>query len=159
MPLPASRMAGHRAIVAISYKLSFTRRIEDTDLARSTAASEAAVVEDLRWLGLRWDEGPDCGGPAGPYRQSERGPIYAKYVEQLVKAGAAYPCFCSDEELDAQRREAEAAGKPPVYNGKWANAAPEEVQREMARGTPHCYRFRVPPGQTITIQVRWRARV
>ena len=75
-------------------------RVEDTDLARSTRASEEMMIRDLKWLGLTWDEGPDVGGPFGPYRQSERTDIYKSYVDKLVEAGVAYPCFCSDEELD-----------------------------------------------------------
>ena len=71
-------------------------RIEDTDKARSTLESEQAVLRDLAWLGIKWDEGPDVGGPYGPYRQSERKDMYNKYVDQLVEAGVAYPCFCTD---------------------------------------------------------------
>jgi glutamyl-tRNA synthetase len=78
----------------------FILRVEDTDLARSTRASEEMMIRDLKWLGLTWDEGPDVGGPFGPYRQSERTDIYKSYVDKLVEAGVAYPCFCSDEELD-----------------------------------------------------------
>ena len=78
----------------------FILRVEDTDLARSTRASEELMIRDLKWLGLTWDEGPDVGGPFGPYRQSERTEIYKSYVDKLVEAGVAYPCFCSDEELE-----------------------------------------------------------
>lgn len=127
-------------------------RIEDTDAARSTRESEEAVLEDLRWLGLNWDEGPDVGGPHGPYRQSERKEIYRSYVDRLVEAGLAYPCFCTDEEIDAMKREAEEKKLPPIYRGKWATVSPEEVAAEMAKGTPCCYRFRVPKGETVTIQ-------
>lgn len=126
-------------------------RIEDTDAARSTRESEEAVLRDLKWLGITWDEGPDVGGPCGPYRQSERKDIYKEYVDKLVAQGVAYPCFCTDEELEAMKAEAEALKLPPIYRGKWAKASAEEVAAEMAKGTPHCYRFRVPPGETITI--------
>ncbi len=78
----------------------FILRVEDTDLARSTRASEEAMIRDLKWLGLNWDEGPDVGGPHGPYRQSERTDIYKSYADKLVAQGNAYPCFCSDEELE-----------------------------------------------------------
>lgn len=78
----------------------FILRVEDTDLARSTRASEEVMIRDLKWLGLTWDEGPDVGGPFGPYRQSERTDIYKSYVDKLVEAGVAYPCFCTDEELE-----------------------------------------------------------
>ena len=136
-------------------------RIEDTDKARSTIESEQAVLRDLAWLGIKWDEGPDVGGPYGPYRQSERKDIYKKYVDQLVEAGVAYPCFCSDEELEKMKAEAEEKKLPPIYRGKWATASKEEVEAEMARGTPYCYRFRVPKNEIIKIndivrgEVKW----
>lgn len=126
-------------------------RIEDTDAARSTRESEQAVLQDLEWLGITWDEGPDVGGPFGPYRQSERKEIYREYVDRLVHAGLAYPCFCTDEELEAMKREAEEKKLPPIYRGKWATASPEEVTAELEKKTPHCFRFRVPPGETVTI--------
>eukprot|EP00878_Enallax_costatus_P005092 GHUV01005353.1.p1 GENE.GHUV01005353.1~~GHUV01005353.1.p1 ORF type:complete len:192 (+),score=55.57 GHUV01005353.1:107-682(+) len=93
----------------------FVLRIEDTDTARSTRASEEAMKADLKWLGLDWDEGPDVGGDNGPYRQSERAEIYKSYVDKLVAAGKAYPCFCSDEELEAMKAEAELKKLPPIY--------------------------------------------
>ncbi|KAI7838189.1 hypothetical protein COHA_008037 [Chlorella ohadii] len=127
-------------------------RIEDTDAARSTRESEEAVLTDLKWLGIHWDEGPDCGGPHGPYRQSERKEIYKKYVDQLVAEGKAYPCFCTDEELEAMKKEAEEKKLPPIYRGKWASASQAEVDEMLAKGVPHCYRFRVPKSQVVTIQ-------
>eukprot|EP00882_Tetradesmus_deserticola_P010161 GHRQ01010736.1.p1 GENE.GHRQ01010736.1~~GHRQ01010736.1.p1 ORF type:complete len:541 (+),score=308.25 GHRQ01010736.1:559-2181(+) len=139
----------------------FVLRIEDTDTARSTRESEEKMKADLEWLGLTWDEGPDVGGPNGPYRQSERADIYKSYVDKLVAAGHAYPCFCSDAELDAMKAEAEAKKLPPIYRGKWSSASKEEVEAEMAKGTPYCYRFRVPPNKEIGIndivrgQVSW----
>src|SRR5438093_12314571 len=78
-------------------------RVEDTDVQRSSAESESGVLEDLRWLGLEWDEGPDRGGPYGPYRQSERLGLYRESAEVLLAQGAAYPCFCTDAELDQRR--------------------------------------------------------
>ncbi|GBF90708.1 non-discriminatory gln-glu-trna synthetase [Raphidocelis subcapitata] len=137
----------------------FVLRIEDTDTARSTRESEEAVKEDLRWLGLDWDEGPDVGGPHGPYRQSERAQIYKQYVDQLVAAGVAYPCFCTDEELEAMKKDAEAKKLPPVYRGKWARASEAEVEEALAAGTPCCYRFRVPAGKEIAIDDVVRGRV
>ena len=86
----------------------FVLRIEDTDRERSSPASEAMIFEALRWLGLQWDEGPDVGGPHGPYRQSERTAIYREHAEELVRRGAAYPCFCTRERLDALREEQKA---------------------------------------------------
>src|SRR5579864_1008128 len=79
---------------------AFVLRIEDTDVERSTLESEAAILRDLRWLGLDWDEGPDVGGARGPYRQSERLPIYQSHADRLLAAGRAYPCFCSMAQLE-----------------------------------------------------------
>src|SRR5919201_313298 len=80
---------------------TFVLRVEDTDVERSTAASEAAILEDLQWLGLDWDEGPDVGGPRGPYRQSERLHLYTSYANELLGSGHAYYCFCSIAQLEA----------------------------------------------------------
>ncbi len=95
------------------------------------------------------------GGPHGPYRQSERRELYKQYVDQLVDRGLAYPCFCTDEELEAMKKEAEEKKLPPIYRGKWAGASKEEVAEAMAAGVPHCYRFRVPKNQVVTIKVRF----
>ena len=90
---------------------TFIIRVEDTDQARSTRESEAMVLEDLRWLDLEWDEGPDNGGPHAPYRQSERVDIYSAAAQQLVARNVAYRCFCTEEELEAKRKKAEV--QPP----------------------------------------------
>eukprot|EP00899_Mesostigma_viride_P005504 jgi/Mesvir1/14955/Mv14626-RA.2 len=134
-------------------------RIEDTDLARSTRESEQAVLRDLTWLGIKWDEGPDVGGPCAPYRQSERGEIYRKYVDKLVATGKVYKCFCTDEELQQMKVDAEKKGLPPRYYGKWATASQAEVDAEIAKGTPFCYRFRVPQDDRVTIQDMIRGEV
>lgn len=126
-------------------------RVEDTDLARSTKESEANLMEELKWLGLDWDEGPDIGGEYGPYRQSERNDLYKKYANQLVEKGLAYPCFCTDEELSEQKREAEKKNQAPIYRGKWGKASAEEVEEAKAAGIPYCYRFRAPKDQEVTI--------
>ncbi|CAI5465197.1 unnamed protein product [Closterium sp. Yama58-4] len=137
----------------------FVLRVEDTDLNRSTPESEAAMVRDLRWLGLDWDEGPDVGGPLGPYRQSERNEIYRELTEKLLASGMVYRCFCTDEELAAMKAEQEAKKLPPKYAGKWATASEEEVAAELARGTPHSFRFRVPPNKVIKINDLVRGEV
>lgn len=121
----------------------FILRIEDTDLERSTRESEEAVLRDLRWLGLEWDEGPDKEGAVGPYRQSERNSLYRNYADQLLTSGHAYRCFCTDEELEEMREQAKAKNLPPKYTGKWASASHEEVENELAKGTPFTYRFHV----------------
>ncbi|GJP41602.1 hypothetical protein CLOM_g1256 [Closterium sp. NIES-68] len=137
----------------------FVLRVEDTDLNRSTPESEAAMVRDLRWLGLDWDEGPDVGGPLGPYRQSERNEIYRELTDKLLASGMVYRCFCSDEELAAMKAEQEAKKLPPKYAGKWATASEEEVAAELAKGTPHSFRFRVPANKVIKINDLVRGEV
>ena len=96
---------------------TFILRIEDTDVERSTIESAEGVLKDLRWLGLEWDEGPDIGGPNGPYRQSERLHLYRSYGSELLSSGHAYYCFCTREKLDAERKAAIASGQPARYSG------------------------------------------
>jgi glutamyl-tRNA synthetase/nondiscriminating glutamyl-tRNA synthetase len=123
---------------------TFVLRIEDTDRERSTAASEAGILEDLRWLGLSWDEGPDVGGPVGPYRQSERSALYREHADRLLAHGQAYHCFCSPERLDTERKKALAAGRPYRYAGTCRRVTPDEAARRRAAGEPAVVRFRVP---------------
>jgi len=120
---------------------AFVLRIEDTDAERSTAASEAGVLADLRWLDLGWDEGPDVGGPYGPYRQSERLAIYREHAERLRAQGAAYRCFCSDADLEARRAAATAAGRPPHYDGRCRRLSADESDARAAAGEAHSVRF------------------
>jgi len=127
-------------------------RIEDTDAERSTRESEQGILEDLRWLGLDWDEGPDAGGAHGPYRQSERLDLYRSYATELIENGHAYHCFCSAEELDADRRAALEAGRPPQYSGRCRDLAPEAVAGRLAAGHPAVVRFRVPQGRTVAFK-------
>lgn len=127
----------------------FVLRIEDTDVERSTGASAAAILEDLRWLGLDWDEGPDAGGPYGPYRQSERLHLYADHARRLLDAGAAYYCFCSKDTLDADRRDAVAQGRPVLYAGRCRELDPADSARRVAAGEPAALRFRVPRDREV----------
>ena len=122
---------------------SFILRIEDTDVSRSTKELERSLMEDLRWLGLDWDEGPDVGGDFGPYRQSERIEIYSGYAEELVKRGKAFPCFCTDEELEEKKRRMLKEGKPPHYDGTCRNLSKEEIEERRREGRPESIRFRV----------------
>ncbi|KAL1831490.1 hypothetical protein ACET3Z_001141 [Daucus carota] len=137
----------------------FLLRIEDTDLERSTRESEEAVLKDLSWLGLHWDEGPDIGGNYGPYRQSERNALYKQYAEKLLNSGHVYRCFCSNEELEKMKEIAKLKQLPPVYTGKWASASDEEVQEEIRKGTPFTYRFRVPKEGSLKINDLIRGEV
>lgn len=122
---------------------AFILRIEDTDPERNVPGAEAAILEDLRWLGLRWDEGPDVGGPAGPYRQSERLAIYRRCAEQLVKAGRAYPCYCSPEELQRGRSTHGGEDEPARYSGRCRELTDAERARYQAEGRVASIRFRV----------------
>ncbi|MGH7429909.1 MAG: glutamate--tRNA ligase, partial [Candidatus Methylomirabilaceae bacterium] len=96
----------------------FILRIEDTDAERSTEEAAAGIIEAMRWLGLHWDEGPEVGGPAGPYRQAERFDIYREYAQRLLEAGKAYYCVCTPEELEVRRKAALAAARSPKYDGR-----------------------------------------
>ena len=129
---------------------SFILRIEDTDRGRSTIESEAMILEALSWLGLEWDEGPDVGGPCGPYRQSERTEIYREHVDQLVNSGAAYPCFCTRERLDALRAEQKAAKQQLGYDRHCRALEREEARRRVDAGEPHVIRLAMPTsGETV----------
>lgn len=122
----------------------FLLRIEDTDQQRSTPESEQAILDALRWLGLEWDEGPDVGGPHGPYRQSERGEIYRAHAQQLLDHGHAFRCFCSSERLDALRKEQMAQGGQMGYDGHCLHLSQAEVQERLEHGQPYVVRMKVP---------------
>jgi len=137
----------------------FVLRIEDTDRERSTEASCRSLMEVLRWLGLSWDEGPEAGGPHAPYRQSERGNIYREHLERLKSSGAVYPCFCTEEELDIERKRQQGRGEMPRYGGKCRVLAPSEAASRVAAGDPHVLRFRVPKEEIVfTDEVRGEVR-
>lgn len=122
----------------------FIVRVEDTDQARSTREYEQMVLDDLRWLGLDWDEGPDIGGPDGPYRQSERVEIYSAAAQQLLGSGAAYRCFCTEEQLEAKRKRAEEEERPPHYDLTCWRLTAQEVAARLMTWTPFALRFHVP---------------
>ncbi len=138
----------------------FLLRFEDTDLERSAQAFEAGMEEDLHWLGLDWDEGPGAGGESGPYRQSERGDIYAGYFQRLEARGEVYPCFCSPQELKLSRKAQLASGRPPRYAGTCARLTPDEVRERLDRGLSPTLRFRVPDDRCVEFDdvVRGRQR-
>ena len=122
----------------------FILRIEDTDRERSSRESEEGIMEALDWLGLDYDEGPDVGGPCGPYRQSERFDIYSEYAEQLLEEDAAYPCFCTEERLAQMRETQKAQGVAPGYDRLCRGLSDEEVQEKMDAGEPYSIRLKVP---------------
>jgi glutamyl-tRNA synthetase len=123
---------------------TFILRIEDTDVERSTRESERGILEDLRWLGLEWDEGPDIGGPRGPYRQSERLHLFQSYANELLETGHAYHCFCTPEQLEADRQAALAEGRIPKYAGTCRDITREVAQTRIEQGEMATVRFRVP---------------
>src|SRR5436190_2457732 len=128
---------------------TYILRIEDTDVERSTRESEASIMEDLHWLGLDWDEGPDIGGAHGPYRQSERLHLYQSYAKELLGADHAYYCFCSTAQLEAERRDALAAGRPALYAGTCRRLSPDQAQARIAEGERPAIRFRIPEGRDV----------
>ncbi|HEY2665669.1 MAG TPA: glutamate--tRNA ligase [Actinomycetota bacterium] len=127
-------------------------RIEDTDRSRVSEESYRAVLEDLRWLGLDWDEGPEVGGPYAPYRQSERLDIYRGVVDRLLLAGAAYPCYCTPEELEERRKAAMAAGRRPGYDGRCHRLTDAERAKFEAEHRPYVIRFHVPEEGSTTFR-------
>lgn len=123
---------------------AFVLRIEDTDQTRSTREFEDKVLQALRWTGLDWSEGPDKGGPYGPYRQSERKDIYQPYVTELIEKGHAFKCFCSPERLDAMRAAQRTQGLAPKYDGLCLHKTAEDVEARLARGESHVVRMKIP---------------
>ena len=134
-------------------------RIEDTDLERSSRESEENIKNALKWLGIDWDEGIDIGGEYGPYRQTERLPIYAEYTERLLASGKAYRCYCTDQELDAERQKLMAEGQTPRYLGKCRQLTAADEAALLAEGRKPTVRFRVPENQDITFQDAVRGTV
>jgi glutamyl-tRNA synthetase/nondiscriminating glutamyl-tRNA synthetase len=138
---------------------AFVLRIENTDRARSTAEAEQGILEDLRWLGLDWDEGPDVDGPYAPYRQSERAAGYQAAAEALLGRRQAYYCFCRPHELEAARRAAMAAGAPPAYDGRCRTLDAGDAERRVAAGEAAALRFAVPQATSVTFDDHVRGAV
>ncbi|MRH78764.1 glutamate--tRNA ligase [Spiribacter sp. C176] len=143
------RTAIFSALLAKSQNGTFLLRIEDSDEARNQADALAAVMEDLRWLGVHWGEGPDCGQPPVNWQQSARAEIHADYFDRLLDSGHAYPCFCTVERLDKLRRQQQAAGKPPRYDGHCAEIDPTEARARMQAGEAASLRLRVPAARSL----------
>jgi nondiscriminating glutamyl-tRNA synthetase len=122
----------------------FVLRVEDTDVERSREEYEHRLIDDLRWMGLDWDEGPDVVGDFGPYRQSERLDIYQGYTQRLLAEGKAYYCFCSTEQLEKERETALEGGMMPIYSGRCRSLDPAEAERKIRSGERGAIRLKVP---------------
>src|SRR3989344_1543260 len=139
-----ARTALFNLLFARKYRGVFVLRIEDTDLERSDALFEKDIVENLKWLGISWDEGIEVGGDFSPYLQSERVYLYAKYLERLLEEKKAYHCFCTEEQLAKDRQEALAKKSAPRYSGRCANLSDSAVRERLGKGEHSILRIRVP---------------
>ena len=147
-----ARTALFNWLLARGHAGTFILRIEDTDAERSTADADAAIVRDLKWLGLDWDEGPDVGGPRGPYRQSERLHLYTSYANELLTSGHAYYCFCSVAQLEADRKAALDAGRPAKYAGTCRGLTRDQADARVAAGERPAVRFKVPENREVAFE-------
>lgn len=138
---------------------TFILRVEDTDAKRATDEAYRAVIEDLRWLGLDWDEGPETGGEFGPYRQSERLERYDAASQQLIANGHAYRCYCTAEELEQRRKAAMSERRTPGYDGRCRHLTDDERAAFESEGRDFAVRFAVPPDRTITFQDEVRGAI
>lgn len=129
----------------------FILRIEDTDVERTREGSEEGIYRDLRWLGLDWDEGPDVGGPVGPYRQSERGEVHRRAAEALVEAGRAYPCYCTPEELEEESERVGEDRSVLRYSGRCRELTEEEREQREEEGRTASVRIAIPEGADIEV--------
>ncbi len=149
-----ARTALYNYLLARQTGGQFILRIEDTDRKRFVPDSEEEMMESLRWLGLEWDEGPDMGGPYGPYRQSERQEIYHEHAKRLIDLGCAYYCFCTPERLSQVRQRQQKLKQPPRYDGLCRNLDPEEALARVEAGEKYVIRFKTPQeGSTTAIDL------
>ena len=148
--LGSGRTALYDYLLARQTGGKFILRIEDSDQRRYVPGAEEELMNTLRWLGLEWDEGPDVGGPFGPYRQSERKEIYLDLARKLIKMGKAYYCFCSSDRLDLVRKEQIAKKMNPRYDRTCRHLDPDEAEARVARGERFVVRFKIPDGGSIT---------
>lgn len=154
-----ARSALFNWLIAKKEQGTLVLRIEDTDRERSTKESEENIKEALRWLGITWDEGIDVGGEHGPYRQTERLHIYEEYTKKLLESGQAYECYCTDEEIEAERQALKEAGKMPIYGGHCRHLTEEQKAQYRAEGRKPTIRFHVPENQEIVVDDMVRGRV
>ncbi len=142
--LAGARTALYDYLLARKTGGKFVLRVEDTDVKRTVPGSEQEIMDGLRWLGLQYDEGPDVGGPFGPYRQTERRDIYTQHARLLVESGHAYPCFCTPDRLEKMRQEQQRLKLPQLYDGLCRRIDPDEARRRVANGERHVIRFKMP---------------
>jgi glutamyl-tRNA synthetase len=159
MHLGSARTALYDYLLAKQTHGQFILRIEDTDVKRYVPGAEEELMEGLRWLGLEWDEGPDKGGPYGPYRQSERKEIYQKYAQQLVDEGKAFYCFCTPEHLARVREDQQRRKIPPHYDGTCRNLSREEAEERIKNGEKYVIRFKTPKEGTTTVHDHLRGDI
>lgn len=159
MHLGSARTALYDYLLAKQTHGQFILRIEDTDVKRYVPGAEEELMEGLRWLGLEWDEGPDKGGPYGPYRQSERKEIYQKYAQQLVDEDKAFYCFCTPEHLARVREDQQRRKIPPHYDGTCRNLSREEAEERIKNGEKYVIRFKTPKEGTTTVHDHLRGDI
>ena len=148
--LGSARTALYDYLIAKQAGGQFILRIEDTDRNRYVEGAEDELMKGLHWLGIEWDEGPDKGGPFGPYRQSERKELYLKYAEELIEKRHAYYCFCSTERLKSVREEMRQRKEPYLYDGFCRNIPLDEAKQRVKNGEPHVIRFKTKKeGETV----------
>jgi glutamyl-tRNA synthetase len=149
--LGSARTALYNYLLAKKTGGQFILRIEDTDTKRFVQGAEEELIEGLKWLGIIWDEGPDVGGPYGPYRQSQRIEIYKKYAQELVVSGHAFYCFCTADHLTKVREDQQKRKLPPHYDGTCRNLTKEEAEARIKNGEKYVIRFKMPKEGTTTV--------
>ena len=159
MHLGSARTALYNYLLAKKTGGKFILRIEDTDQKRYVPGAEQELIDGLRWLGLEYDEGPDIGGPYGPYRQTDRKAIYDEYIQKLIDKGSAYPCFCTPERLAAVREEQMKNKVQPRYDGHCRGMDPGEAQKRVDSGEKHVIRFRMPKEGKTTVSDHLRGEI
>jgi glutamyl-tRNA synthetase len=149
--LGGARTALYDYLIAKQLGGKFVLRIEDTDFRRYVEGAEEEIIHCLKWLGMEWDEGPDIGGPYGPYRQSERKQIYLEYAEKLIESGNAFHCFCSPERLETVRKEQQQRKEPMHYDGTCRDISVNEARARIQNGEKFVIRFKTPRDGSTTV--------
>jgi glutamyl-tRNA synthetase len=157
--LGSARTALYDYLLAKQTGGQFILRIEDTDTKRYVPGAEEELIEGMKWLGINWDEGPDKGGPYGPYRQSERKEIYQKYAKQLIDADKAFYCFCTPDHLARVREDQQKRKLPPHYDGTCRSLTKEEAEKRIANGEKYVIRFKMPKEGSTTVHDHLRGDI